>query len=80
MHRLFNSLKPLLVVAAAALMAHCHAGCKDVSSPDPNLAYTLEIAKCVNEAKTLEESHQCRAKVNWMYGLCPDPTGELLCQ
>lgn len=76
-HHLFNNvLKPLGVVALALVLAHCHLGCYKPGTIPPELVYSGKIATCVNDAKTLEESHACRSKVNWAYGVCPstDPT------
>lgn len=73
MYRILNAIKPLLLVAVAALMAHCNVGCQQVAkvAGDPNAEYALETARCVNNAQTLQESRECRAKVNWKWELCP---------
>ncbi len=79
-HHLFNNiLKPILVVAVAGLMAHM--GCNPAKAPigPLDVPYTEATIHCSSAAKTLQEATECRAKVNWKYGLCPDSTGKLPC-
>lgn len=66
-----NVLKPILLVLAAALLSVMHQGCEPAAK-SPEAEYVKETSQCVAAAKTLDESRQCRSKVNWKYGLCPD--------
>lgn len=54
----------------AALCSACH------STPQPTAAqvaaegaYTAELVACVEQAKTLAESKECRAEVNKRWGI-----------
>ncbi len=74
-----NVLKPLFVLAAAAILS-TQDGCKSpLDAAPPEVIYAGRIAECVNNAKTLAESHMCRGRVNWNYGLCPSDDPDLFC-
>ncbi len=67
---MLNSLKPIAVLVLAAVLSIFHQGCNPAKAPLDG-PYAAETAKCALEAKSLSESHLCRANVNWRYGLCP---------
>lgn len=69
---------PVLAAAMAVLVGHCNEGCKPPEVP-PELVYAGKIADCVNKSRTREESRQCRAKVNWEYGVCPSEDPQIPC-
>lgn len=77
MYRVYNLLKPVVVVVMALGLARCHSSCKPAESPIGPLdaPYAAETLACSNDAKTATEALECRRKVNWKYGLCPDDNG-----
>ncbi len=80
MHNLLNNVaKPLVVALAALALAHCHMACKSTGSLPVDLVYSGQLADCVNNAKTLDDSHVCRGKVNWQHGLCPASDPRMYC-
>lgn len=67
---MFNVLKPLTVVVAAAALSLFHQGCKPVQAPLDG-PYAAETEYCTIHSQSRSESRLCRANVNQRYGLCP---------
>lgn len=63
---------PILAGIAAAVAATCHTSCKprEARHPDADAVYATQVIECVQKAKTLEESKECRRNVNRAWGLC----------
>lgn len=64
---------PILASLMAIVVANCNESCKPVTSAiDDNHEYVEQTMACVAKAETRQESQECRAKVNWKFGLCPE--------
>ncbi len=74
-----NILRPVLAAGMAVVLGN--ADCMPIAEPTSPLdrLYLEETRKCVQEAKTLEDSQRCRAEVNYRYGLCPSSDMKILC-
>ncbi len=78
MKELFDGLlKPLVAAILAAIVANCNAGCKPADFPEMAKAYHAEIALCVANAATVEDSGACRGAVDLKYGVCDHPEWNL---
>ncbi len=69
-HILNNVVKPLGLLAIAAVVAALHQGCNPAKAPLDG-PYVAETEYCAIHSQTRSESHLCRANVNQRYGLCP---------
>ncbi len=69
-HLLNNVIKPIGLLAIAAIVAAFHQGCNPAKAP-LDASYAAQTEKCALEAQSRSESHLCRANVNQAYGLCP---------
>ncbi len=67
---MLNLAKSAAIVVLAAVASMFHQGCKPAQAPLDG-GYIAETEYCVIHAQSRSESHQCRAKVNDHYGLCP---------
>ncbi len=79
MNLLNNILRPLLAAGMAVILGNTD--CLPHSEPTSPLdgPYLAETRKCVEVAKTLEDSSRCRAEVNFRYGLCPSSDMTIIC-
>ncbi len=69
-HLLNNVIKPLAILAIAAVVSTFHQGCKPAQAPLDG-PYVAETEHCALVSETRSQSHLCRAMVNQKYGLCP---------
>jgi hypothetical protein len=76
-HLVNNILKPVLIVALAGVLSFCMPAEAPISPLD--VPYTEATLRCTQKAESLRESQECRAKVNWQYGLCPDASEKVPC-
>ena len=67
------------VCLASVTLAFCHPSCKPAVSGATDGAYIAETAKCVNDARTKQESVSCREQVNFRFGLCPSTQPAIVC-
>ncbi len=67
---MLNAIKPLAIMAMAALLSLFHQGCNPAQFPLDG-PYAAETEKCALNAQSKAESQLCRVAVNWRYGLCP---------
>ncbi len=77
-----NILRPLITAGLAIVLGNnSTSGCMPIAEPTSPLdgLYIQETRKCVEVSKTLEESRQCRANVNYRFGLCPSSDMTILC-
>lgn len=72
-------LQMIAVCVASTGLAFCHPGCKPAVNGATDGAYIAETAKCVNDAKSKQESVSCREQVNFRFGLCPSTQPAIVC-
>lgn len=65
-----HAAEAILAVVMAIGAAHCTSGCYASVQKDLEDAYNREQKACVDQARTLEESQECRRLVRRRYNVC----------